>query len=174
MRKRLKRSTVLVAGLTGLALASACAFFVGNFLIEGSHQGTVGSGGTGSATLPMNISWPENELTPSHPVELTAKFENTAGRPITEHKISFTITPEVSGCKASWFEIKAVKTGETSMLPEWEGLVKGEEGTITYPVGENNVVKATNIALQLKMKEEAAVNQSVCEGSKVTVAGKVS
>jgi hypothetical protein len=163
-----------VAGISGLLLAAACAFFVGNYIVEGSHQGTVGSGGTGTATLPLAVSFPEAELSPTKTVPLTATFNNNTGKTITEHHVKFTITPEASGCKGEWFLVKVAKNGEGESTTMWESIIGGSEATLTYPTGEHSVVTAGNIELRLAMKEEAAVNQGACESTKITVAGKVS
>lgn len=174
MSKRFKWGVRSTAAILGLAITAGFAFFVGNYVIEGSDQGTVGSGGTGTATLPLNVSFPDGELTPTKTVPLTATFNNTTGRTITEHHVKFTIAPEASGCKAEWFFVKVLKTGEGESVTMWESILAGGEANLSYPQGTQNVVTAGNLELRLAMKEEASVNQAACESTKITVTGKVS
>jgi hypothetical protein len=171
---RLRHSGRLAVGILGFLTTLAVAFFIGTYLGEGTHTGTVGSGGTGSQTLPVSVSWPEGELSPTKPVTLTAKLNNTSGKTVTMHHVSFVVASNTSGCEASWFEVKAIKTSESgSEVTVWESILAGQEAALTYAPGERNVVTNAATGLQLKMKDTGA-SQSACEGASITVTGKLS
>ena len=80
---RIRQSSRLTAGFLGFVTTLALAFFVGSYLGDGSHTGTVGSGGSGSKTLPIKVSFPDGELTPTHKVEVQAELENTTSKTVT-------------------------------------------------------------------------------------------
>jgi hypothetical protein len=77
MLSHIRNSSRLAAGLIGFATTLSVAFFIGSYLGDGSHTGTIGSGGPGEKTLPIAVSFPNGELTPTHPVEVTASINNT-------------------------------------------------------------------------------------------------
>jgi hypothetical protein len=174
MKSRLTNGTRAAAFVLGLIVTTAVAFFIGNYVGEGSKSGKIGQGGNGKATLPLNINFPEGELTPTKAVDLTVKLNNTTNKTLTFKRLSFTITPEAAGCEAKWFFVKVVSLGSGSEVSSWESIVAGGEANLTYPPGERNVVTNANTGLQLAMKEEAGVDQSKCEGTGVTVSGKLS
>jgi hypothetical protein len=173
-RKKLKGGFVLTAGLIGLLTCGAFAFFVGSFTAESSHTGTIGAGGTGVGTLAATVSFPEAELSPTKAVPLTMLVNNTAGRMVTFHKLAVTITPEASGCLASWFSVKAVKLSEGGeSVTQWEGWVEGkEEKAVNIAAGEH-AITPSNIGINLVMKNEAT-SQAVCENTSIKVVAKVS
>lgn len=174
MKSRLTNGTRAAAFVLGLIVTTAVAFFIGNYIGEGSKTGKIGSGGNGKATLPLNISFPEGELTPTKAVDLTVKLNNTTSKTLAFKKLAFTITTEAAGCEAKWFFVKVVSLGSGSEVSTWESIVAGGEANLSYSPGEKNVVTNANTGLQLAMKEEAGVDQSKCEGTGVTVAGKLS
>ena len=178
MLNRLRHSSRITVGALGFLTTLAVAFFIGTYLGEGTHTGTVGSGGSGTQTLPVKVSWPDGELTPTKPVTLTAVLNNTTSKTVTFKKLSFTVSTGASGCEASWFEVKPVALGspEAAELNWWEELLAGKiTGTLAYAPGEKAVVTGVNpaTALQLKMKDTGAA-QSACEGASITVTGKLS
>lgn len=178
MLNRLRHSGRLAAGVLGFLTTLAVAFFIGTYTGEGTHTGTVGSGGTGAQTLPVKVSFPDGELTPTKPVTLTAVLNNTTSKTVTFKKLSFTVSTGASGCEASWFEVKPIALGtpEAAELNWWEELLAGKiTGTLAYAPGEKSVVTGVNPAtgLQLRMKETGAT-QSACEGASITVTGKLS
>src|SRR5262245_32835012 len=103
---RIRNGSRLAAGIIGFTATLAVAFFIGNFLGDGSHTGTVGSKGNGTKTLPINLSFPDGELTPTHAVPLTAKVSNTTAVPVKFTHISLAVTSATPGCEASWFSVK--------------------------------------------------------------------
>jgi hypothetical protein len=174
MLKRMKRGTWAALGIAGFLTCGALAFFVGSFTAESSHTGTIGSGGTGVGTLAATVSFPEAELSPTKAVPLTMLVNNTAGRTVTFHKLAITITPEASGCLASWFTVKAVKLSEGGeSVTQWEGFVAGtEEKAVNIAAGEH-AITPSNIGINLVMKNEAT-SQAVCENTSIKVVAKVS
>jgi hypothetical protein len=168
--KRIRRSAVLTAGLLGMLTAVGLAFFIGSFAAEGTHTGTAGSGGTGKTTLPIAVSFPDGELTPTHPVELTASLNNTTTKTITFSKFVPTITTGASGCKAEWFRVVATGTGAA----RWnENLTEPGSHEETYTPGTHSIVMTAGTHLSLEIQETGA-DQSACEGANVTVAFKLS
>ena len=111
MLSRFKRSAVLTAGALGLLTAVGLAFFVGSFLADGSHEGTVGSGGAGVKTLPIAVDFPSAQLKPGGKVALTAEVENTSSKSVTFTKVKPTVTTGAAGCEASWFSVVAEGSG---------------------------------------------------------------
>jgi hypothetical protein len=178
MFNRLRHSSRFAAGALGFLTTLAVAFFIGTYLGEGTHSGTVGSGGSGTQTLPIKVSFPDGELTPTKPVTLTAALNNTTSRTVTFKRLTFAVTTGAAGCDASWFEVKPVAIGspEAAELNWWEEILAGKiTGTLNYAPGERAVVTSVNsaTALQLRMKDTGA-SQAACEGASITVTGKLS
>lgn len=176
MLKRARRSTATVAGIVGFLTAVSLAFFVGSFLADGTHTGTAGSGGTGTRTLSVDVSFPDGELTPTKSVPLTAEVNNTTSKVVTFHKVSFTVTTGAAGCNASWFKVVPVATGnpEAAELPWWQEVLAGTRtATLNYQPGKSPAVNNANAGLRLEMTE-TGTDQSACEGAPVTVAAHLS
>jgi hypothetical protein len=169
MIDRLRHSSRLTAGVVGFLTTLAVAFFIGTYLGEGTKTGTVGSGGSGTQTLPMTINFPNGELTPTKPVALTAEINNTTGKTIQFTKVSFTFSSTAPGCEASWFEVKAIGTEAES----WNAWIGGGTKSVSYPPGTQPVVTSSGGSLQLKMKD-TGTSQAACEGAPLTVTGKLS
>lgn len=175
MLKRMRRGTVLAAGIVGLLTAASFAFFVGSFISDGSHEGTIGSGGKGTLSIPTAVNFPDAELTPEHAVPLTVEVNNNTTKRATFHHVAFTITTGAAGCQASWFEVKAIGSGSTTTeeVAELQSIVGGAESAnmaFTYPPGETMpLVRDQEEGLTLALKE-TGTDQSACEGATVKVA----
>jgi hypothetical protein len=159
---------VLAAGVAGLLTAAACAFFVGSFMADGSHTGTVGEGGKGQGAIPVAVNFPSGELTPEHAVEVTATVENKTTHTVTfEGKPAVTVSSSAPGCEASWFALKF--TGEAA--DRWNEWLEGARPEkLRFMAGETAPLvpsPATN-KLMLEMKE-TGTDQSACEGKPVTL-----
>jgi hypothetical protein len=173
--KRMRRGTVVAAGIVGLLTAVSMAFFVGSFVADGSHEGTAGSGGKGTLNIPVAVNFPSNELTPEHAVPLTAEVNNTTTKRATFHHVAFAVTTGAAGCQASWFEVKAVGSGSTTAgeVAELQSIVGGAEvagQSFSYPAGETMpLVRNSEEALTLVLKE-TGTDQEACEGATIKVA----
>jgi hypothetical protein len=167
---RIRRSVVLTAGILGLLTAVGLAFFIGSFAAEGTHTGTAGSGGTGKTTLPIAVSFPNGELTPTHPVEVTAEVNNTTSKAVTFSHFVPAVTTGAVGCKAEWFRVVATGTGAA----RWnENLTEFQAHEETYAPGTRSMVTTAGTHLMLEM-QETGTDQSACESASVTVAFKLS
>lgn len=176
MLKRFKRSTVIAAGIVGLLTAASFAFFAGSFLAEGEHTGTAGQGGSGIESLPLAVSFPSNELTPTHAVPLTATLNNITKHSVSFGKIHVTITTGSPQCLPAWFKVSATGGQDEEFFQQHlEG--KGNEGMLPYGPGSHELgmpmgaTGETKFALEMV---ETGVDQSACEAEPITVAMKVS
>lgn len=169
MLKRMRRTTVLVAGIVGLLTAASFAFFVGSFLADGSHEGTAGSGGTGTNTLPVKVNLLSAQLTPNSPVPLTAEVENTTSKSVTFTHVAATITTaEPAKCLPQWFHVKVEGGGKSA---QWTEALEGKANapvTLKYEPGTTSVFRSSEVTAKLVL-EETGTNQEACEGSPVTV-----
>lgn len=150
----------------GLALSIAAAFFIGQIAATGQHQGTTGSGGTGTQTLEVEVDFPSNALTPTHAVPLTANLNNTTAKTVMFGGIHPTITTGAPGCLSSWFHVVAVGPNAA----KWNGILKNETPVeAKYAPGINPVVTDAGTELMLQL-EDTGSSQAPCESSSVTVA----
>lgn len=175
---RIRNGSRLTAGFLGFMATLAVAFFIGNYLGDGEFTGQAGSGGNGTKTLPITLSYPSNELTPTHPVPLTATINNTTSQPQTFRFTSVTISSTQAGCQASWFRVRAISSN-TSENEWWNAGPLGGgtgEGVLTFPPGLSPVGIGANAAKPVSFNLELVDNgtdQSACEGAPVKVRWKV-
>jgi len=170
MFKRMKHGVRLTALVVGLATTASLAFFIGSFMADGTYTGTTGSGGTGTKALPISVSFPNGQLTPTKTVPLTATVNNTATKTVTFKHLTPTITTGAAGCLPKWFVVSASTPFFTSALagsPSWEAEYAPGTSPLGKPSGAENEAKFT-----LEMVE-TSVDQSACESSSVTVALKL-
>jgi hypothetical protein len=169
--KRVKHGLRVTALALGLAVSIACAFFVGSFMVDGSHTGTTGRGGTGTKTLPMNVSFPDGQLTPTQAVPLTATLNNTTSKTLKFTKMTTTITTGAAGCNPAWFRLR-------SSSNRWNEIFSGSTmpreylyAPGTHSIGDEVGVESPP-TFTLEMTEPG-VDQSACESANVTVALKL-
>jgi len=169
LQRRFRRSVVLAAGIAGVLTAASFAFFVGSFLADGSHEGTAGSGGGGTNTLPVKVNFPSGQLTPEHAVPLTAEVENTTAKSVTFTHVTATVTDaEPSRCLPAWFHVK-VEGG--SKPAQWTEALEGKASapvTLKYEPGTGSLFRSGEVAAKLEL-EETGTNQEACEGLPVKV-----
>ncbi len=170
---RFKRrwSIVPVAGVLGLMVSAAFAFFLTTYVADGSHEGKTASHGTG--TLPISITFPEGQLAPGTPVEVTAKLENTSGRALTFHKLKLTAeTPSVPKCGTEWLKFREEGGTEPAL---WEGIVAGTnsagETIPPIPAGTSPVLTNGGKLLLEFNPSKNTVDESACENVAVIVKG---
>jgi hypothetical protein len=164
--KRLKRSTVIAAGIVGLLTAASFAFFVGSFAADGSHEGTTGSGGTGARTLPVAVNFPSGELTPTHPIEVSANVENTTQKAVVLHAINTHITTGSAACPPSEFKIVATGSSEKLFTEVLEG---NQHVVLNYAPGTDSVFPNPETHIMLEIPDNGK-SQEACEGASVKVA----
>lgn len=165
MLKRMKHGVRLTALVVGLATTASLAFFIGSFLADGTHTGTMGSGGTGAKTLPIAVDFPDGQLTPTKSVPVTATVSNTTTKTLKFTKLTPTITTGTAGCLPKWFTVTSNKTYFTDAL-------NGKAVELEYAPGSspfgNPVGVETPTTFTLEMVE-TGVNQEACESGTVTV-----
>lgn len=160
MLKRMKHGVRLTALVVGLATTASLAFFIGSFMADGTHEGTVGSGGTGTKTLAVNLNWEDGKLSPTVPVPLTASVQNTTTKTLTFHHAQAIFTSTAPGCEGKWF-----KVGSSSEF--WREAFSGQTKEIEYAPGSHSlgmmvgVENAPTFTLEMV---ETSVDQSSCEG----------
>jgi hypothetical protein len=161
MLKRFKWGVRVTALALGLAMTAAMAFFIGSFMADGTHEGTVGSGGTGTKTLSVSLNWEDGKLTPTNPVPLTASVQNTTTKTLTFHHAVATFTSTAPGCEGKWF-----KVGSSAEF--WREAFSGQTKEIVYAPGSHGlgmmvgVENAPTFAVEMT---ETSVDQSACEGA---------
>jgi hypothetical protein len=158
--KKLKRVSRLTAAIVGLSTTVVLAYFVGTFVAEGSFTGTTGSGGGSKVTTEtINASFPNGELTPTHPVSVTASIDNTTSRTLTFTHVEATVetAPGHGECHESWYHV-------TSSSPGVQKELEGEAGSFVYSPGEHALPGPLTLSL-----EETGSSQEACEGVPVTV-----
>lgn len=164
----IKNGGRITAGVLGFVCTLAVAFFIGNYLGDGQHTGTLGSGGNGSKTLPINVSF-EDGLTPTKSVPLTATVNNNSGKTVEFTGLSATVTTSVEACLPQWFKITSNKTFFTELLSGKPSELEYAPGS--SPVG-NPVGVETPTTFKIEMVE-TSVDQSACESASVTVQMKL-
>jgi hypothetical protein len=176
MLKKFKRGTWAAMGIAGFLTVGAFAFFVGSFTADGSHEGTVGEGGTGTKTLPVTLNWEDAKLTPTNSVPLTATLSNTSKKQVVFHRVEAIFTTTAPGCKPEWFAVKSnsERWNEKFNVAHETGEFKYAVGTHT--IGEEVGVEASMIpTFTVAMVEpEGPVDQSACEGAPLKLEMKFS
>jgi hypothetical protein len=175
--KRFKRSVVAAAGIAGLLTCVAAAFFVGSFSASGSHEGTVGEGGTGVKTLPVTLNWENAKLTPTTPVALTAALTNSSKKQLIFHHVEAVFTSTASGCKAAeWFAIKSTSERWTEIFQEAPTVMhQFEYATGTHSIGDEVGIEGGTPTFTVAMVEPGGpIDQSACEGAPLTLQMKFS
>jgi hypothetical protein len=95
-----------LGAVLSIAAVSAAFFLVTTFVSSGEHSGKTGAAAKENHALPMTVSFPESELTPSHPVPLSIMVENNSGQTATVSGPVVTIeTPGDPICGAQWLEV---------------------------------------------------------------------
>lgn len=165
-----------------LSLAmTAAAFFVATYLSEGSKEAKTGK--AGNLAQQVTIDFPDGELTPTHPVKVTATVNNTSGAPRVWKSFPMTVkTPTVPVCGEQWLELYAQRdqSGVKSEAPAWSQIIKGTNSTPMAPLGTGvqNIFNTANgeleaVYLRFKPGLVESTNQSSCEGVPVVVTGKL-
>lgn len=165
---RLRHSTRLAAGALGFITTISVAFFIGSYLGDGSFTGNAGSGGNGTKTVPVKVSFPSGQLTPQTPVDVTAEVENTTSKAVTFTKVKPTVTT-AAGCDASWFKVIVEGGGKA---PQWAEAFAGTASppvALTYAAGATTPVTRSSEAKLKLVLEETGTDQSACEGAPVTL-----
>ncbi|MGH3373136.1 MAG: hypothetical protein ACRDP6_00205 [Actinoallomurus sp.] len=169
MLKRMKHGVRITALAVGLATTASLAFFIGSFMADGTHTGTTGSGGTGTKSLPISVSFPDGQLTPTKSVPLTATLSNTSSKTVKFMHLTPTITTGAAGCEPKWFKVTSNKTFFTELL-------NGKASELVYAPGTRSVGMPVGVETEttftLEMVE-TSVDQSACESTSVTVALKL-
>jgi hypothetical protein len=167
--KRIKHGVRITALAVGLATTASLAFFIGSFMADGTHTGTTGSGGTGTKTLPISVSFPDGQLTPTKTVPFTATLSNTSGKALEFTRLTPTITTGAAGCKPEWFRLR-------SPSPFWNEVFSGKAKGMEYAPGTHalgDMVGVEEVATFTLEMTETEVDQSACESTSVTVALKL-
>jgi hypothetical protein len=164
---RLRHTTRLAAFALGLLTTVSVAFFIGSILGDGSFTGNAGSGGTGTKTLPIKVSFPTGQLTPGNKVALTAEVENTTTKNVTFTTVKPEVTTGTTGCSASWFKVVAEGTSATKWNEAFAGTSTPPVALI-YEPGTSLLTRNAATTLKLEMTE-SGTDQSACEGAPVTV-----
>jgi hypothetical protein len=169
---RMKTSTRLAAGILGLLTSVSVAFFIGSILGDGSFTGNAGSGGTGTRTVPIKVSFPSGQLTPGNKVSLTADVENNTSKAVTFTTVKPEISTGAAGCTASWFKVVAEGTSSA----KWNEALAGTAAppvALTYEANTTGpLTRSAATTLKLEMTETGA-DQSACEGAPITVRMKL-
>ncbi len=171
MLKRMKHGVRLTALALGLATTASLAFFIGSFMVDGSHTGTTGSGGTGTKTLPMNVNFPDGQLTPTKAVALTATLNNTTSKALKFTRMTPTITTGAVGCEAKWFRLRSSSTRWNEIFANPTQPREFVYAPGTHSIGDEVGVESPP-TFTLEMTE-TEVDQSACESANVTVALKL-
>ena len=167
--RQLKWTTRVAAFIGGLLMTTAAAFFFATFVSDGSGEGQTGKGTI--TQMPNNVEF-EDGLSPSKPVPLSVKVENTTGATREFSKVQFTIeTPTVPICGQQWLEIKPT-SGFTGF---WEETFAGTNNekvkvqTGTHDIFTEGGWPATVVQLRFKPSLVAFTNQTSCEDTNVIV-----
>lgn len=171
----------IAAGFAGFVVSLAAAFFVTTYLSEGTHEGKTGT--AGNQAQAVTINFPEGELTPTHPVIVTATVNNTSGGPRVWKSFPMEVkTPTVPVCGEQWLELYAQRdqAGVKSEAPAWSEIIKGTNSTPMAPIatGVQNIFTTANgelenVYLRFKPALVGSTNQKSCEGVSVKVTGKL-
>lgn len=161
-----KVATAVASTLLVMA-ATALAFYLLSYMFEGSGKTTLGSSTptaeTLTVTIPSGLKPGETEalgITSKPPTEVKL----AAGAKLT---VAFADNKEPE-CKASWFKLET-PAGELASL-----LGAGSAKAVTFPAATtSNVNTLYGIVPRVEFKEEAAVNQSACEGAELTITAKL-
>lgn len=162
-------SVVPAAGVLGLAVSAAFAFFLTTYLGDGSHEAKTGKGTT--QTLPVVVNFADG-VTPTNPVQVSASLENTSGKALTFKKFPMTVkTPTVPKCGSEWLILRG--EGSTSSGSGWDNIIKGtnEKSLDPIPAGTSNIItNGGKIWLEFD-PSKTSVDQTSCEGVPVVVSG---
>lgn len=156
------------AGFMGLIVSVSAAFFLTTYIGDGSHEGKTGTHAA-PKTLPVLISFPESQLAPEHPVEVTAKLENTTGKAVSFQKLKLTAeTPTVPKCGSEWLKFRE----EGGTEPEvWQGVVNGTQSPGAIPAGTSNILtNGGKLFLEFDPSKNS-VDETSCENVPVIVKG---
>ncbi len=169
MKRWTKKHKVATAVVSTLLVCAAVgfAYYLLSYSFEGAGKSTVGSATptaeTLTVTLPPIAKPGETEalgITSKPPTEVKL----AAGAKLT---VLFTDNKEPE-CKASWFKLET-PAGELASL-----LGAGSAKAVTFPAATtSNVNTLYGISPRVEFKEEAAVNQSACEGAELTITAKL-
>lgn len=185
--KKARHSLRVTAGLLGLLVSVAAAFFLSTYIGEGTYEAK--SGGSTKTTLPLVLSFPEG-VTPTNPVELTAKLNNTSTETLTFHTIKLTPeTPSFPKCGTEWLTITA-KGAEAVNNAWWQATIEGTTRSESSGVGkfapgllpliqrseaEGSSHEGSAVKLWLEFKaSKVGTDQSACQEIPVKVTGKIS
>jgi hypothetical protein len=158
----------VAVGICGFFVSMAAAFFVATYLSEGSKEAKTGT--AGNISQAVTISFPDGELTPTHPVPVTATVNNTSGSPRVWK--SFVMSVELYAQRD--------QAGVKSEAPAWGQIIKGTNSTPLAPVatGVHNIFdpangEIENVYLRFKPGLTGSTNEKSCEGVPVVVTGKL-
>lgn len=172
----------VAVGICGFIVSMAAAFFVATYLSEGSREAKTGT--AGNVAQAVTINFPDGELTPTHPVAVTATVNNTSGEPRVWKSFVMSVkTPSVPVCGEQWLEIypeREQTAGVKSEAPAWSSIIKGTNSTpmAAIPTGVHNIFDTANgeltaVWLRFKPGLVGSTNQKSCEGIPVVVSGKL-
>lgn len=169
------------AFFAGFLVSLAAAFFVATYLSEGTHEGKTGT--AGNLAQAVTVNFPDGELTPTHPVIVTATVNNTSGESRVWKSFPMSVkTPTVPVCGEQWLELYAQRdqAGVKSEAPAWSAIIKGTNTTPLAPIptGIHNIFDTANgelenVYLRFKPGLVGSTNQKTCEGVPVVVTGKL-
>lgn len=175
MSKHLRRA---VFGAAMSVAMIAAAFFASTYISEGSREAKTGKGS--NVALPVNISFPDGQLTPSNPVQVTATVDNTSGAPRVWKGFTMSIeTPTVPACQ-SWLELYPERSNGTAS-GVWQEILAGTETSPLEPIstGTQNIFAArvpsdaVKVWLRFKPALVGTTDQSSCQNAPVKVTGKL-
>lgn len=185
--KRVRHSLRVAAGVLGLIVSMAAAFFLTTYTGEGTYEAK--SGGNSKTNLPLVLSFPEG-VSPTNAVELTAKLNNTTTETITFHTLTLTTeTPAFPKCGSEWLTITA-KGAEAANNTWWQETIEGKTRSEGVGVGsfgpgllpllarkesEGGTHEGASVKLWLEFKaSKTGTDQSACENIPVKVTGHIS
>ena len=180
-KARLRHGARGAAFVAGFLVSLAAAFFVATYLSEGTAEHKTGT--AGNQAQAVTINFPDGELTPTHPVAVTATVNNTSGEPrVWKSFVMSVATPSVPTCGQNWLELYAQRdqAGVKSEAPAWGQIIKGTNSTPMAPIatGVQNILSTAsgeleNVWLRFKPSLVGSTNQKTCEGVPVVVSGKL-
>ena len=165
-----------------MATTAMAFFLVTSFVSSGEHSGKTGAATKENHALPLTVSFPESELTPSHPVVLSIMVENNSGQTATVSGPVVTIgTPGDPICGEQWLEVMPEdQSGETDAV--FAARLAGTNTKALKPIpaggGPKNIVSfvehvegksdLNRLLLQFK-PEDNAINETQCAEQTVVV-----
>lgn len=180
-KRKWRHGARVAVGICGFIVSMAAAFFVATYLSEGSKEAKTGT--AGNVAQAVTVNFPDGELTPTHPVAVTATVNNTSGEPRVWKSFVMSVkTPTVPVCGEQWLELYAQRdqSGVKSEAPAWGQIIKGTNSTPMAPIatGVQNIFNTANgelenVYLRFKPGLVGSTNQKSCEGVAVAVTGKL-